>query len=96
MKPRAATIWINTAMVIGGLLTAFPLLWMLSVSFMPTGAAGHFPPPLLPQEPTLENYRHMFADYNAGRYLFNSALVATVATALSLLFNTTAGYAFAK
>jgi multiple sugar transport system permease protein len=96
MKPRAATIWINTAMVIGGVLTAFPLLWMLSVSFMPTGAAGHFPPPLLPHAPTLENYRHMFADYRAGRYLFNSALVATVATALSLLFNTTAGYAFAK
>lgn len=96
MKRRAATVWINTVMVIGAVLTAFPLLWMLSLSFMPTGAAGHFPPPLLPHEPTLENYRHMFADYRAGRYLFNSTLVATAATVLSLLFNTTAGYAFAK
>ena len=27
-----------------------PLLWMLSVSFMQTGEASHFPPPLLPAD----------------------------------------------
>ena len=96
MKQRAASIWVNSALLAGAVCTAFPLLWMVSVSFMPTGAASHFPPPLLPRAPTLENYRLMFANYNAGRYMLNSALIAATVTVISVCFNTMAGYAFAK
>ena len=85
-----------TLLVVGALLVAFPLLWMISVSFMPTGAASTFPPPLLPAHPTLDNYRELFAKHAAGRYMLNSALIATIATLISLVFNTLAGYAFAK
>ena len=96
MKRPVATVLVNTALIVGAIVTAFPLLWMLSVSFMPAGVASSFPPPLLPRTPTLANYRQMFADNAAGRYLLNSALIATAVTALSLLLNTMAGYAFAK
>jgi multiple sugar transport system permease protein len=96
MSKPLASFWINAALLVGAVATAFPLVWMISVSFMPAGAAGHFPPPLLPEHPTLDNYRLMFERHSAGRYLFNSALVATLATLISLFFNTTAGYAFAK
>lgn len=96
MRRPLATLWVNAALLIGAIATAFPLLWMVSVSFMPTGAASSFPPPLLPRDPTLENYRLMFTNYAAGRYLLNSALVATAVTGISLVFNTMAGYAFAK
>ena len=96
MRRPAATLWVNAALLLGGLATAFPLLWMVSVSFMPTGAASSYPPPLLPSAPTLENYRQMFANNSAGRYLLNSALLATTVTCISLVFNTLAGYAFAK
>jgi multiple sugar transport system permease protein len=87
---------VNSLLAFAAVLTAFPLFWMLSVSFMPTGAASTYPPPLLPAEPTLDNYRELFANHSAGRYLFNSALVATLATLISLVVNTMAGYAFAK
>lgn len=96
MKKPAATFWVNAALLVGAVATAFPLVWMLSVSFMPTGAAGHYPPPLVPSDPTLDNYRQMFAKHSAGRYMLNSALVAAAVTAISLCFNTMAGYAFAK
>lgn len=96
MKRPGATLIINSLLVIGAVLTAFPLVWMLSASFMPTGAASVTPPPFLPSEPTLDNYRELFARHSAGRYMFNSALVATLATLISLMFNTMAGYAFAK
>ena len=88
--------------VVNGLLIALavislaPLAWMLSVSFMQTGEAAHFPPPLLPAAPTLGNYHELFAKAGMGRYLFNSFLVSTCVTLLALLFNTMAGYAFAK
>ena len=96
MRKPVATFWVNATLLLGAIATAFPLVWMISVSFMPTGAAGHYPPPLLPVDPTLDNYRQMFAKHSAGRYMFNSAVVAASVTAISLCFNTMAGYAFAK
>ena len=96
VKRPGASFAVNTLLVVAAVLTAFPLFWMVSVSFMPTGAASTYPPPLLPAEPTLDNYRELFARHSAGRYMFNSALVATLATLISLVFNTMAGYAFAK
>ena len=74
----------------------FPLLWMVSVSFMSPGEASRFPPPLLPSDPSLSAYRSLFATTGIARYFLNSLFVATVGTMLSLAFNATAGYAFAK
>lgn len=78
------------------MLVLAPLAWMVSVSFMAPGAAAQFPPPLWPENPTLENYRTLFGAYGIGRYLLNSVLVSCLATALALLFTVPAGYAFAK
>ena len=77
-------------------LTVFPLLWMVSASFMPAGEANSVPPPLMPSEVTFEHYRQLFTQLNMGRYLFNSMLLATSVTLLSLFLNSMAGYAFAK
>ncbi|WP_454830541.1 carbohydrate ABC transporter permease [Pseudoxanthomonas wuyuanensis] len=96
MKPRFATFVVNTLLVLLAIVSLGPLLWMLSVSFMQTGEAGHFPPPLLPADATFHNYRELFVRAGMGRYLLNSLLIASCVTALSLLFNTMAGYAFAK
>ncbi len=68
---------------------------MLSVSFMPPGEASAFPPPLLPRQPTLANYRELFVRAGMGRF-FNSLGIAGATTLLSLTFNLSAGYAFAK
>jgi multiple sugar transport system permease protein len=68
----------------------------VSVSFMQPGAASSYPPPLLPADPTVDNYRELFARAGMGGYLLNSLLVAGGMTLLSLAFNASAGYAFAK
>jgi len=96
MKRTLPTIAVNALLVVGGALVAFPLVWMVCVSFMPRGAASAIPPPFFPVHPTLDNYRELFANHAAGRYMLNSAIVATLATAISLVTNTMAGYAFAK
>ena len=74
----------------------FPLLWMVSVSFMSPGEASRFPPPLLPEAASLSAYHALFATTGIARYFLNSLFVATIGTLLSLMFNATAGYAFAK
>ena len=96
MTPRTATTLLHAALIGGAVLTAAPLLWMVSASLMPAGEASTFPPPLVPSAPTLEHYRALFARGDMGRYLLNSAFLASTVTLLSLLFNSMAGYAFAK
>jgi len=96
MKLSPAAIAINGALIAAAAFALFPLIWMLSVSFMAPGEASAFPPPILPQEPTLANYRELFAREGMGRYFANSLLLATCATLVSLTFNVMAGYAFAK
>jgi multiple sugar transport system permease protein len=96
MKPRSAR-WIVHALLAA--LAAFallPLVWMVSVSFMAPGEASNVPPPLLPEAPTLANYRELFARQGIGRHFFNSTVVASSVTLLSLALNSMAGYAFAK
>lgn len=94
MNGRA--ILVNALLAVLAFVSLFPLLWMLSVSFMPAGAASTLPPPLLPAAPTLDNYRDLFARVGLGRYLFNSLLVASAVTLGSVALNMMAGYAFAK
>lgn len=94
MKVRALLLNLGVALI--GLIVLFPLLWMVSVSFMSTGEAATFPPPLLPKTWTLEHYRDLFVNQGMGRYMWNSFALATLATVLALLFTVPAGYAFAK
>lgn len=96
MNSRVTALTVNSALIGTSGIVAFPLLWMLSVSFMQPGASSVFPPPLLPAHPTLANYHELFERAGMGRYLFNSLVVATATTLLSLVFNVSAGYAFAK
>jgi multiple sugar transport system permease protein len=88
MNHRGASIAINGALGIVALIVIFPLLWMVSVSFMHPGEASAFPPPLLPAHATWENYHELFERA--------SFLIASLLTFLSLAFNLSAGYAFAK
>ncbi len=90
-KPLVNGLLIGLAAV-----SLIPLLWMVSVSLMPAGAAGTLPPPIFPSPVTLENYRQLFADSGMARYLLNSFSVAAGVTVISLAFNLMAGYAFAK
>lgn len=105
MAVRWRTILMTAA--VGGLtaLVLAPIVWMVSVSFMPRYESSHFPPPFWPSRWTLENYHELLArrlidgawfDYRIVPALWNSLFVALVSTALGLLLTVPAGYAFAK
>lgn len=96
VRTLSASLLVNALLIAFAVFSLAPLLWMLSVSFMPAGEASALPPPLLPSAPTLDNYRLLFSRMGIGRYALNSVWIALLVTALSLVFNTLAGYAFAK
>ena len=95
-QSRWNSVLVNGGLVVLALISLAPLLWMVSVSFMPRGGASHFPPPLLPEHATLDSYRELFARSGMARNFSNSLLVSLAITLGSLLINTMAGYGFAK
>ena len=96
LRRAAQSSVLHLFLVAGAFVTAIPLLWMLSASLMATGEATAFPPHILPRHVTFEHYRDLFVRLNLGRSFLNSMIVAVFSTLLSLLFNSMAGYAFAK
>lgn len=96
MNRSLAKVLVYAALALLCAATLLPLVWMVVASFMPAGEAGSFPPRLWPSQPTLEHYQALFARLNLGRYLLNSAFLSVLVTAVSLLVNALAGYAFAK
>ena len=96
MKRRLPALVVNALLLVGGLLTATPLLWMISASFMPSGQANELPPKLLPSPPTLEHYATLFTRMNLARHLGNSLAIASASTVICVLLCGMAGYAFAR
>ena len=95
-RRRVSQVILYVLLVLGAFIALMPMLWMLSASVMPTGEASMYPPRLLPSAITFSHYGELFSRLNLGRYLFNSALIAFTVTAISLVINSMAGYAFAK
>jgi multiple sugar transport system permease protein len=78
------------------LAALMPLYWMLTTSLKDQASYLAQPPELLPADPTLANFRQLFANQNMLRWIWNSLFVAVAVTGLNLVFATLAGYAFAK
>ncbi len=95
-RRRWAMLAVNGTLFLLALLTALPLLWMVSASLMPAGEAMTLPARLLPSRPTLDHYATLFSRLNLGRTFANTLFLASMITAVSLLCNSMAGYAFAK
>jgi multiple sugar transport system permease protein len=95
-RRRFAALAINAGLVLLAVPTLLPLLWMLSASLMPAGQALTLPPRWLPSPVTFEHYASLFARLNLGRAMLNTLLLSSAITAVSLLCNSMAGYAFAK
>jgi multiple sugar transport system permease protein len=77
-------------------ITLSPLIWVLSTSLKPNTEAISFPPKLLPEDPTIENYLFVLTDPALARSLINSFIISIGSTTLSVAVSSLAGYAFAR
>lgn len=85
-------VWLALAVVIA----TIPFLWMLLTAFKTGPEVFVWPPSLLPRTWTFDNFAKAWGTGNFPRLFLNSAIVATIATLLNLLFDSMAGYAFAR
>lgn len=87
-------IALYVALTLAALTFIYPFLWMTSATFKPLTEIGTLS--LIPDHPTLDNYRTMWARAPFGRALLNSALVATTITLSVILFGSITAYALAR
>jgi len=76
----------------------FPLFATVSQSFLHSNDILQYPPQLLTGNETLENYTHLFEsqDTNIPRWTFNSLLISTSVTLLTIFVCSPAAYSFAR
>ena len=86
------TLFLSTALL--AILTASPLLWMISAAFKQP--AEIFNSSLIPQHPTLENFSYVFTQLPFVRYILNTFFIAGTITVVALFFHSMAGFAFAR
>lgn len=77
-------------------IVIFPLYWMLVVAFSPRGEVFEPGLHLWPSTLTLENFTKVFERFNVAGWFGNSAVIGIFVTALTVIVNLLAGYAFAR
>lgn len=73
-----------------------PVLWLLVSSFKTDAGVIQYPPRFFPQEWTLHQYAYVWKSIPIVSMLKNTLVFAGGVTLLSLLFDSMAGYAFAR
>ncbi len=88
--------FIYSILIAAALFCLLPLIWMVSASLMRPGESSVFPPKFFPNKITFMQYQNLFSRLNIAKYFLNSIIVSVGITAISLFFNSMAGFAFAK
>jgi multiple sugar transport system permease protein len=95
-ESRLSKLGFYLLMILFALFFLLPLLWMVSTAFKPfeEWLSSNW----IPINPTLENFQSIFNDRTLpiGNWFFNSLLIAALFTALILIIDSLAGYAYAR
>ena len=94
--PSVYVIFTYAIVIVAALIALVPFLYVISTSLKDTVALFKYPPEWIPTEPTFANFQSLIADYPFLRWMLNSFIVASAVTAIKVVIDAMAGYAFAK
>ncbi|WP_242965015.1 carbohydrate ABC transporter permease [Petroclostridium xylanilyticum] len=93
---RVYSLLIYFILTLGVIITTTPMLYMLSTSFRPNGALYEYPPKLIPDVFTLENYKYVLFKVNFYKNFLNSLIVALCTVLLAAFVSSTLAYCIAR
>ncbi|RJP18449.1 MAG: carbohydrate ABC transporter permease [Candidatus Abyssobacteria bacterium SURF_5] len=96
MRFRKNEVLLVSLLLLGAVISLFPALWMLYSSFRPNEELSSIPPMLLHRSLTTQNYAQLLSSAPVIRWTVNSFFICAIITLGQLLFDSMAGYAFAK
>ncbi len=80
----------------GAILMIFPFLVMVSNAFKPNVFVIEYPPKLIPDNPSIQNFIEAWTSNKFQLYFLNSAFTAVISTLGSVLIAALTAYAFAR
>jgi multiple sugar transport system permease protein len=83
-------------LIILGLITVLPLLYMISLALQTDAEAFAGDPVIIPSDPQWSNFARLFEAAPFGRFFVNSFIMAGAITISHLIFDPLIGYVFAK
>lgn len=83
-----------TLLFFGGVVMVMPLVYMLSTSFKWPHEIYNLT--LIPEEPTLDNYKYVLEDGRFYTWFLNSLIIATATTISAVVFDSLVGYTLCK
>ncbi len=99
MKPKGKyyrNIILYLIAVIGAAIMIFPFLWMISYSLQAHIFVLTYPPKLIPDQPSFDNFIRAWTSNNFQLYFLNSSITAGFATFGAVICSAMAAYAFAR
>ncbi len=98
LRRRALLALRYVILIIFALLFLFPIAWSFINSIKLPAEALAVPPTYLPQQVSLENYVELttYGKIGVAQHVYNSALVALITVAGSVVLSTLGGYGFAR
>lgn len=95
-KHALNSVGVHILLILGTIVFAGPLYWVLKSSFTPLADLFSFPPKLLPTNFTFENYPLLLEHAPFIRNMFNSVVVAVLYTLATVILSSMVGFGFAK
>jgi multiple sugar transport system permease protein len=95
-RKNIRTILLYLLAIAGAAVMIFPFLWMLSNAFKPNVYVIEYPPQLIPDNPSFENFIDAWTSNKFQLYFLNSAFTAVVATIGTVLVSALTAYSFAR
>ncbi|MEE1619642.1 carbohydrate ABC transporter permease [Brachybacterium sp. J153] len=93
---RLPSLLLHAGLLIIGVITVFPFVWMLLSAFKPNSEIRALDQSLLPREWTLENFLTIQENFDFLRLFSNSVILAVTITAISIYTSVLAGYVLGK
>ena len=75
MRKKVSSIVLNVFLLLLGIVTVYPFIWMLCSSFKQNKEIMALQQHLLPQEFTIDNYISMNSHFNFTQYRFQSDIL---------------------
>lgn len=94
-RPRSRSLLVATLLALGACVMLLPLAWMLLTSLKTFPEILRSPAPWLPASPQWHNYRTVWEGFAYYRFFLNSAFIAAMVIAGTVLTCCPAAYAFA-
>lgn len=100
-RSKTGTAVLLLFLTAGAVIMALPMVLVISNAFKPHDELLVFPPQLIPNNPTLKNFRDMFNVLSSSyvpflRFVFNSLLVTAVGSAGHIILSSMCAYPLAK